>query len=375
MKGVPSVHGPCLWSLPATPPRPAVSNRHISLAAAIARMVACLSCFIAFALPAGAASAPEQYEFIESLRKTATKYITPLPEQMPGSELDNPEMIALGRKLFTDKRLSVNNTISCSTCHSLEQGRAGVDNEPTSAGAHGQRGTRNTPTVLNAGWHLAQFWDGRSSNLVTQAREPILNPIEMAMPNEEAVLTRIREDADYSALFQKAFPKNSIPISFENLTQAIAAFERTLRTRDRFDDFLNGDQNALSVRELRGLDKFMTWSCRNCHKGPLLGGNDYQKMGLFRPYENVDVGRKAVTNDPDDEYRFKVPSLRNVALTAPYFHDGSAKTLEEAVRKMGWHQGGLEIPEEDISDIAAFLHALTDKARDPNRNVRTVAEK
>ncbi len=290
--------------------------------------------------------------------------IEPLPAKMPGAEKDTPALVALGKKLFLDKRLSTNNSQSCNSCHNVEGKGGGVDNEATSPGAFGKRGGRNSPTVLNAGLQLAQFWDGRAADLVAQAKGPILNPGEMAMPSEVEVVKKLGAATDYPPLFDKAFSGAGAKISYENIAQAIAAFERTLITRDRFDDFLKGSDKALSALELKGANLFLTTGCTTCHTGPLIGGGMYMKVGLVNPYENTsDMGRFDVTKDNDDKFKFKVPTLRNIALTAPYFHDGKIATLPEAVKKMAWLQLGKELKDDEIKAIVAFLGSLTDKSR------------
>jgi cytochrome c peroxidase len=299
----------------------------------------------------------------ERILRKANRYFAPLPAAMPGSENDTPELIALGEKLYFDVRLSINDTQSCASCHRLKDGFAGVDNLPTSPGAKGKIGTRNSPTVLNAGYQFAQFWDGRAKDLVEQAKAPILNPIEMGMPDEATVEKKIRGIAEYRELFAKAYPGQEEPITYQNLANAIAAFERTLRTEDRFDDFLNGDLDALTELELKGLATFMSLACTSCHDGALLGGTLFEKLGQRdMVYENqADQGLYEVTKKEEDRMFFKVPTLRNVALTAPYYHDGRLTTLEDAIRSMGILQSGGEPSEEEIKEIAAFLNALTDK--------------
>ncbi len=288
-----------------------------------------------------------------------------LPARMPGAQADTPARVALGEKLYFDKRLSVNDSQSCDTCHLLGDRHAGVDNEPTSPGALGKRGDRNSPTTLNAGFHLAQFWDGHAPTLEAQAKDPLLDPGEMAMPDAEAVVKKLAALPEYPPLFARAFPKKP-EITFDHLAEAIAAFERTLITHDRFDDFLNGDSAALSPKELRGLETFLSVGCLTCHMGPLLGGNMYQKIGVAHPYENTaDKGRYAVTHDENDLYKFKVPSLRNVALTRPYFHDGSRETLARAVRDMAWLELDRKLTDAETDLIVMFLQTLSDKARAP----------
>jgi cytochrome c peroxidase len=299
-----------------------------------------------------------------ALRGKAASFIQPLPDKMPGAEKDLPAAVALGQKLYFDKQLSVNSKQSCNDCHLIDQHRAGVDNETTSEGAHGKRGDRNSPTTLNAGFHFAQFWDGRAKDLVEQAKGPVLNPVEMAMPDEKEAVRRLEADAQYRKMFKAAFPGEEKPINYHNFARAVAAFERTLITRDRFDDFLKGDDKALDARELQGLNLFLTVGCTTCHISPTIGGSMYQKIGLVHPYANtIDVGRFKITSEDGDQYRFKVPSLRNVALTYPYFHDGQARDLRSAVKQMAYMQLGKELTDEEISSLTAFLGSLSDKAR------------
>lgn len=295
----------------------------------------------------------------------ANRFFSPLPASMPGAETDTPERIALGKKLYFDKRLSINDKQSCASCHILDNGSAGVDNLPTSPGARGERGTRNSPTVLNAGWQDSQFWDGRAGDLVEQAKGPILNPIEMGMPDEKTVVNKIAGIDDYQKDFAVAFPERKPAIDYQNIAEAIAAFERTLITPSRFDDFMNGDVNALSEVEQRGLKTFLKIDCKSCHDGKLLGGETYEPLGKENPYENqTDQGIYALTKDEDDRMNFKVAQLRNVALTAPYFHDGKIATLDEAVRTMAKLQLDEELSDQQVSDITSFLKALTDKNRE-----------
>ncbi len=299
----------------------------------------------------------------ENLRKRAAENLAVVPETMPGAEKDTPEQVKLGRTLFFDVRLSANNSQSCNSCHAVDRGRGGVDNEPTSPGAFGKRGGRNSPTVLNAGFHATQFWDGRAGDLAAQAKGPILNPIEMAMPNEQAVVEKLSAIPEYRESFAKAFAGEAKPLTYENIARAISAFERTLVTRDRFDDFLKGADRALTAEELKGLDTFVSIGCVACHNGPLMGGNSYQKYGLINPAKTDDVGRFGVTKEEDDKFKFKVPSLRNIAITAPYFHDGSKAKLEDAVREMAWLQLDRKLADDEVKALSAFLQALTDKER------------
>jgi len=301
----------------------------------------------------------------ELLILRANRFFSPLPDAMPGSENDTSERISLGKKLYFEKRLSINDTQSCASCHILDDGFAGVDNLPTSPGAKKQLGTRNSPTVLNAGWQDSQFWDGRAEDLVEQAKGPILNPVEMGMPDEKTVEKKIRGIAEYQKAFSSAFPGENPAITYQNIAEAIAAFERTLITPARFDDFLNGDASALSLAEQRGLKTFLKVDCKSCHDGKLVGGETYEPLGKEIPYENQDdQGMYLVTKDEDDRMVFKVAALRNVALTAPYFHDGKIETLDQAVRKMAELQLDEKLTDQQVSDISLFLKALTDKNRE-----------
>jgi cytochrome c peroxidase len=299
------------------------------------------------------------------LLKEALAVFAKLPDKMPGSENDTPARIELGEKLYFERAISINKTQSCNDCHRLDNKMGGVDNLPTSAGAEGKAGDRNSPTTLNAGFHFAQFWDGREPDLASQAKGPVLNPIEMGMPDGEVVLERLKE-ANYLPLFKKAFPTEEEPLTYDTFAEAVAAFERTLITRDRFDDFLGGDLEALTGREKRGLTLFMEVGCTECHSGALLGGTEFRKMGEVAPYANTkDLGRYEITKKEEDKFVFKVPSLRNIGITQPYFHDGQVKTLPQAVKMMGELQLGVELDDEQTSLIVAFLRSLTDKDRVP----------
>ena len=304
----------------------------------------------------------------EKKAKTAKKVVVPkgylaafapLPAEFPSEK--NPltkEKIDLGRMLYYDPRLSKSGKISCNTCHDLE--KFGVDNLPTSVGHNGQKGPRNAPTVYNAAGHIAQFWDGRSPDVEDQAKGPVLNPKEMAMPNAKAVVKVLKSIAGYVKAFKKAFPKDKDPVTFDNMAKAIGAFERKLVTPSRFDKFLKGDKSALTDEEKEGLKTFVEVGCTTCHSGPLLGGHIYQKLGLIKPWPNLkDTGRYQVTKKESDKFVFKVPSLRNVEKTGPYMHDGSVKTLEEAVKLMARHQLGRELTDKQIKSIVTFLKSLT----------------
>lgn len=301
-------------------------------------------------------------EYNSGIKEKALNYANTLPDPAEISK-DHPELVALGKKLFYDNRLSGNGTQSCNSCHNLST--FGVDNKTLSKGADGRLESRNTPTVLNASLHFSLFWDGRAASLEEQIEGPILNPHEMGMSSKEELESRLSRDPEYIALFRRAFPADTEPLNFDNLSKALGAFERTLLTPSRFDKFLLGDESALSEQEKRGLSLFVDLSCIKCHSGNTLGGNIFQKFGLVRDYweytqgKNRDEGLFQLTKDPADKYVFKVPSLRNVAKTAPYFHDGSVETLEHAIAIMAKAQLGMELSSFEVNDIKAFLEALT----------------
>jgi len=267
--------------------------------------------------------------------------------------------VELGKKLFFDPRLSRSGFISCNSCHNL--GMGGSDNLKTSIGDKWQKGPINSPTVLNSSLNVAQFWDGRARDLREQAGGPIANPVEMAFTHDLAV-DMLRSIPQYVAEFHSVFGHGRLTI--DEVTQAIAAFEETLVTPDsRFDLWLKGDDHALRAEELRGYQLFKNSGCIACHNGPNLGGTSFQKMGLIEPYrtDNPAEGRSAVTGEDADRFNFKVPTLRNVELTYPYFHDGAADTLAQAVDVMGRIQLGRSFSEQENADIVAFLKTLTGK--------------
>lgn len=265
--------------------------------------------------------------------------------------------IALGRMLYYDPRLSKNQDLSCNSCHDLARG--GVDGERFSKGHKGQLGGRNAPTVLNAAGHVAQFWDGRAPDVEAQAKGPVLNPVEMAMKDDAAVVALLRSIPGYVDAFKAAFPADADPITYDNFGRAVGAFERGLATPSRFDKFLAGDDAALTPAEQRGLGTFLATGCTACHNGALIGGGSYQKVGVVQPYPTDDVGRMKVTGAEADRGVFKVPSLRNVGATAPYFHDGAIAALPDAVRTMARIQLGKTLTDDEVAQIVAFLGALT----------------
>lgn len=275
---------------------------------------------------------------------------------------ENAEMVELGKMLFFDPRLSKSGFISCNSCHNLSMG--GTDNIKTSIGHKWQQGPINAPTVLNSSMNLAQFWDGRAKDLKEQAGGPIANPGEMASTHEMAVKV-VNSISQYQQQFKKAFGSDGVDI--DRITTAIAAFEETLVTPgSRFDKWLEGNKDALTKAELDGYSLFKSAGCAKCHNGPAVGGNSFEKMGVNKPYETKSgaVGRMEVTGKEEDRFVFKVPTLRNVELTYPYFHDGGAATLEEAVDTMGKIQVNREFNKEEIANIVAFLKTLTGKQPD-----------
>ncbi|RIL01910.1 MAG: cytochrome-c peroxidase [Proteobacteria bacterium] len=268
-----------------------------------------------------------------------------------------PQKIDLGRRLYYEQRISISQKLSCNSCHGLTT--FGVDNEPTSVGHDGQRGARNSPTVYNAALHFAQFWDGRAADVEEQAKGPVLNPVEMGMPSADHVVKVLKTIPGYGPLFAAAFPGEADPIHYDNFAKAVGAFERKLITPGRFDDFLGGQADALTDAEVAGLAKYMEVGCPTCHMGATLGGQMFQKLGLVHPYETKDLGRYEVTKKDADKYFFKVPSLRNVEKTGPWFHDGSVKNLGEAVNLMAWHQLGKKLEPAEVRSILTFLSSLT----------------
>ena len=269
-------------------------------------------------------------------------------------------LIDLGHLLFFETRLSHNNVQSCNSCHSLEH--YGVDHEPTSRGARGVRGTRNSPSVFQAAGHFAAFWDGRAANVEEQFAYPLLGPGEMAMRDRASVVAALAAIPGYVTAFAAAFPGEAQPISFDNIGRALGAFERGLVTPSRWDQYLRGDSTALSVTEIKGLKLFTSLGCMTCHTGELLGGSSFQKVGTALPWPNqTDQGRYQVTRLDADRMTFKVPSLRNVAVTGPYFHDGSVPDLSTAVRMMGKYQLGKELSPTSVAALVAWLQALTGK--------------
>ncbi len=288
-------------------------------------------------------------------------FFAPLPKIAESK--DNPVTAAkveLGRKLYFDTRFSKSQTISCNSCHGLNT--FGVDGQPTSEGFKKQHGGRNAPTVLNAALHLAQFWDGRAPTVEEQAKGPVLNPIEMAMPDAGQVLAVLNSIPQYPELFAKAFPEDKNPVTYDNFGRAIGAFERQLLTPARWDEFLGGRNESLTAAEKAGFNTFVSTGCATCHNGVAVGGGMYQKLGLVKAWPDLkDDGRSAISKNEAEKHFFKVPGLRNIEMTGPYLHDGSVQDLAEMVRKMAEHQLGKSLSDAEVGSIVDFLKALTGK--------------
>jgi len=313
-----------------------------------------LVALVATLVPADPAAAQDDAQ----LREQARSLFGVLPKEA-SSEANpvTPEKIELGRMLYYEERISLSQEISCNSCHPLLN--YGVEHTAVSLGHEGQRGERNAPTVYNAALHVAQFWDGRAEDVEEQAQGPVLNPVEMGMPSAEYAMGVLRSIPGYRPLFEKAFPGAEEPVTWDHYGQAVGAFERRLMTPGRFDAFLEGADDALTDAEKEGLRTFVATGCATCHNGPAVGGGMFQKLGLVEPYPTEDRGRAKVTGDKQDEFVFKVPSLRNVAETGPYFHDGSIESLDMAVRVMARFQLGRTLDAETADSIVTFLEALT----------------
>jgi len=283
----------------------------------------------------------------------------PLPEALRTSAGGAEELrVELGRMLYFETRLSRSQTISCNSCHQLDG--YGVDHRPTSEGYLNQHGDRNSPTVYNAAAHFVQFWDGRAADVEAQARGPVLNPVEMAMASDKQVVRVLKSMPAYVSAFKRAFPAENDPVTFENAAIAIGTFERKLLTPARWDKFVKGDSAALTPAEKAGFNVFYRAGCGTCHAGALLGGNLYQKLGNVKPYpDSTDPGRFKVTRQEADRMIFKVPSLRNVEKTGPYFHNGKVARLEDAVDQMAEYQLGKRLSPEEVVSITTYLHSLT----------------
>ena len=281
----------------------------------------------------------------------AKEPIIPIPAKISYDK----EKAALGKTLFFDPNLSRDRSISCSSCHDFDH--AGADPRAVSIGVYGRKGRLNAPPVFNAVFNFRQFWNGRAKDLKEQAKGPLFNPIEMGM-DKKLLLERLDANEFYKRAFWRLYKRAP---SIEDLIDAIVEYEKSLVTPNaKFDRYLKGE-TKLTKKELQGYLLFKELGCITCHNGVNIGGNSFQKMGLLHPYPHTLGDRYEVTHDPRDRGVYKVPTLRNIALTAPYFHDGSAKTLKEAIKKIGYYNLGIDLEEEEIEKIEAFLKTLTAK--------------
>ena len=301
----------------------------------------------------------------DSLMTRANNFFKPIPDQAPAIEGNEatPAKVELGKMLFFEPRLSASNLISCNTCHNL--GIGGADYQETSTGHRWNRGDRNAPTVLNSVFNVAQFWDGRAKDLEEQAKGPVQASVEMNNKPEDVVKT-LKSMPGYVDKFTESFPKDKDPVTFDNMAKAIEVFEATLLTPDsKFDRFMKGDEGAMSETEKEGFNIYLTKGCSACHNGRNIGGEGYFPFGLAKkPPEEIlsgDTGRYKITGNLPDKYFFKAPSLRNIALTAPYFHSGRVWDLKEAVKIMADVQLGNTASDEEAEKIVAFLKATTGK--------------
>ncbi|BCN94044.1 hypothetical protein THMIRHAM_18290 [Thiomicrorhabdus immobilis] len=295
----------------------------------------------------------QEFEILE--KQQTENLIQPIPESLPL----NSQKVILGEKLFADKNLSATKTISCSSCHNLALG--GTDQKAVSTGIHNRLGTINAPTVFNSGFNFVQFWDGRAPDLATQAVSPLFNENEMGNTNWESIISYLNKDNEYRTLFQNAYASPATP---KALLDSLSEYQKSLITpNSKLDQYLKGDHSALNTLELEGYQLFINRGCISCHQGINMGGNLYQKAGVFKELSTTKTGdwdgRYKITKNIQDKGVFKVPSLRNIELTAPYFHDGSAKTLKAAVESMAKSQLGTELTEQESYKIVTFLKALT----------------
>ena len=299
-----------------------------------------------------------------TLLKQAQEQFKQLPKDMATPDFPvTQERVHLGRLLFFDPRLSVDANVSCATCH--QPSLYGTDALPKSIGVRQRIQPRNAPTILNTALHFVNHWRGDRENVEDQVVRALTAPGSSGQPDEQAVIDRLERISGYTALFEAAFPGEPHPVTVKNIGKAIGGYERTLVTPSPFDRYLAGDVNALSATARAGLEKFIQTGCAACHNGAGVGGHMYQKFGVVEDYwiatgsKDIDKGRAEITKDTADLYIFKVPSLRNVAMTAPYFHDGSVATLSEAARVMARVQLGAELNDGDTRDIVVFLESLT----------------
>ncbi|MBL7002605.1 MAG: cytochrome-c peroxidase [Gammaproteobacteria bacterium] len=317
--------------------------------------------YIGFSINQGDPVSVTNNQLESSLVSSYQSYDSAQLQPLPVETSFNPLKVSLGERLFHEKALSSDGSISCASCHDIKTN--GAEKTRFSTGINGAKGKLNSPTVFNSAFNFKQFWDGRVNTLEEQVAGPIHNPIEMGS-NWKEVVDRLKDNAVYRVSFAAVYPKNGI--TAETIADAIATFERTLITPDsKFDQFIKGKKDALSTDELAGFQLFKDYGCVSCHQGVNIGGNMLQKIGIFKPFiqgqsgNREDLGHYNVTNLEKDKYVFKVPSLRNVAVTAPYFHNGSVDDLSEVVSIMGHYQLGRELSDSDIQLLVSFLKTLT----------------
>jgi cytochrome c peroxidase len=302
----------------------------------------------------------------EAVLKQAIQLFSPLPQVMASEKNSiTTEKVKLGKILFYESRISVDGTVSCVKCHPISL--YGADGLKKSIGNNCKVNPRNAPTIFNAAAQISAHWIGNRTDVEDQAKQSVVGPPSFGLPSHEALEKKLNEIKGYNDLFKKAFPKDDPPVTVDNFAKAVGAFERTLVTPSPFDAFLKGSKGALKEKEKRGLRRFIEAGCTACHSGQYLGGQMYQKFGILEPYwkytksETIDEGRYVVRKNESDKYLFKVPVLRNVAKTAPYFHDGSTDKLEETVWIMGKVQFGRDLTKPQIEEIIVFLISLTGK--------------
>lgn len=305
-------------------------------------------------------SKPEVVEKSELLKK-ADNFFKSVSTVV--SDTTSKNKLDLGRKLYFDKQLSKSGTISCNSCHNLAT--YGVDNKSFLLGDTKELGGRNSPSVIYASLQAMQFWDGRAKDVEEQAGIALLNPVEQSLPSKEFLEKKLRLIPEYQTLFKTVYPKDKEPITFANITNAIGAFERQLNPKSKFDSYLDGEENVLTDQEKKGLTAFMDNGCVTCHSGVAIGGQMMQKFGVYGGYasltksKKIDKGLYDRTKKEGDQFMFKVPSLRNVEKTYPYFHDGSVTSLKDAIKIMGKLQLNKDLKDEDIANIEAYLKTLT----------------
>jgi cytochrome c peroxidase len=300
----------------------------------------------------------------DTLLNNARSIFTALPANFATAERPiTPALVELGRALFFDPRMSIDSTTSCARCH--QPSLYGTDALAKSHGNHDRLNARNAPTVINAALQVKQHWTGNREDVEDQATKALTGPASFGNPNFDVPMTRLKAIAGYQPLFKAAFPSDPNPIMPQNWGKAIGAYERTLVSRSRFDEFLGGKLDALSAVERQGLRTFITTGCVACHNGVGVGGGEFKKFGVMEDYwkltgsQDIDDGRALDTKKSEDKFVFKVPTLRNVAMTGPYFHDGSVASLEAAVRTMAKVQLGRTLADNELHDIVAFLGSLT----------------